>query len=176
MTDSRPPPWAESLLRCSLSRADYEVVSGDLLEDFQEAGGDPGAASQYSRQAIIAALRLGLARRGLIATGCFLVLAMLWLAVMKLTFGHPPYLMHVTLAAAVAVNCLLSINAMCGLAPKSWPLVRAGLLAGGGLGLWGFAANLLASDFEGYIALIGAALVAQAILSLVATPVVRVQH
>jgi len=174
MTDSRPPRWAESLLRCSLSKADYEVVSGDLLEDFQEAGGDPGAVSQYSRQAIIAALRLGLARRGLITTGCFLVLAMLWLAVMALR--HPPYLMHVTLAAAVAVNCLLSINAMCGLAPKSWPVARAGLLAGGGLGVYGFVANLLASDFEGYIALIGAVLVAQAILSLVATPAVRVQY
>jgi len=116
MTDSRPPRWAESLLRCSLSRADYEVVGGDLLEDFQEAGGDPRAASQYSRQAIIAVLRLGLARRGLIATGCFLVVAMLWLAVTKLTLSHPPYLMHVTVAAAVVVNCVLSINAMCGIA------------------------------------------------------------
>jgi hypothetical protein len=176
MTDSRPPRWAEALLRCSLSRADYEVVSGDLLEDFQEAGGAPGADSQYSRQAIIAALRLGLARRGLIATGCFLFLAMLWLAVMQFRLRHPPDLMHVTLAAAVAVNCLLSINAMCGLAPKSWPVVRAGLLAGGGLGLYGFVANLLASPFEGYIALIGVALVAQAMLSLLATPAVRVQH
>jgi len=37
MNAMEPPRWAERLLRVSLSLRDYEVVSGDLLEDFNEA-------------------------------------------------------------------------------------------------------------------------------------------
>ncbi len=35
-TDAAPPVWAETILRAVLKRADFESVSGDLLEEYRE--------------------------------------------------------------------------------------------------------------------------------------------
>jgi hypothetical protein len=60
-TNATPPGWAEDVLRLVLRRADFDAVSGDLLEEYRDrihpARGQTGADSWYVRQVIGFALR-----------------------------------------------------------------------------------------------------------------------
>src|SRR5262245_365413 len=54
MSQTRPPRWAEAILRLALDRESRESVSGDLLEEYREAihprRGRLGADLWYLRQ------------------------------------------------------------------------------------------------------------------------------
>jgi hypothetical protein len=56
-----PPGWAEDVLRLVLRRADFDAVSGDLLEEYRDrihpARGQTGADFWYVRQVIGFAIR-----------------------------------------------------------------------------------------------------------------------
>lgn len=60
-TNATPPAWAEDFLRLLLRRADFDAVSGDLLEEYRDrihpARGQTGADSWYVRQVIGFAVR-----------------------------------------------------------------------------------------------------------------------
>ena len=60
-TNATPPAWAEDFLRLLLRRADFDAVSGDLLEEYRDrihpARGQTGADSWYVRQVIGFAIR-----------------------------------------------------------------------------------------------------------------------
>lgn len=169
----RAPPLADMLLRWSLTADDYEVISGDLLEDLQTAASPGEAVRHFWHQALVAALRLGLARRATIVLGAFCVLAFTWFAVMEAVLRHPYYPLRLMLALVIVALSATTINALRGGGSPLWRWVRRSWLPLGALGAWAFVANLRAADFEGYIALMGAALVAQSLLCLIVIPPAR---
>ena len=61
ITNATPPAWAEGILRLILKRADFDAVSGDLLEEYRDcihpARGHQRADSWYVSQVIGFAVR-----------------------------------------------------------------------------------------------------------------------
>ena len=167
------PPLADTLLRWSLSADDYEVISGDLLEELQTATSGKEAARRFWHQALVAAVRLGVARRAGIVLGAFCVLAFSWFAVMETVLRHPYYPLRLTLALLIAALSVMTIISLRGGSRARWRWVQRAWLPLGVLGAWAFVSNLRAADIEGYIALMSAALVAQSLLCLLAVPPAR---
>jgi hypothetical protein len=167
---TRIPPLADLLLRWSLTADDYEVISGDLLEELQTAISGKAAARRFWHQALLAALRLGVARRAVIGLGAFCVLAFSWFAVMEAVLRHPYYPLRLTLALLIAALSVMTIISLRGGSGARWRWVQRGWFPLGALGAWAFVSNLRAPDVEGYIALMSAALEAQSLLCLLAMP------
>jgi hypothetical protein len=61
ITNATPPAWAEDVLRLVLRHADFDAVSGDLLEEYRDrvhpARGQQRADSWYVRQVLGFAIR-----------------------------------------------------------------------------------------------------------------------
>jgi hypothetical protein len=61
ITNAMPPAWAEGVLRLVLRHADFDAVSGDLLEEYRDrvhpARGQERADSWYVRQVLGVAIR-----------------------------------------------------------------------------------------------------------------------
>ena|SRR5215472_18128141 len=170
MNTMEPPRWAEGLLRISLCRRDYEVVSGDLLEDFNEGGRGRRAAAVYVWQALVASMRLGLARRLMMILALFLVPSMLWFAFMEMRLLHPDRILRSIVAFGIIGHSIVTLQIARGHLTSLKPVVLGGSMIIGSLGAFAFLRNLVAQDFEGYIALISAALVLQTLVSFLAIP------
>lgn len=114
-----------------------------------------------------------MARRAVIVLGAFCVLAFSWFAFMETVLRHPYYLLRLTLALLIAALSVVTIASLHGGSRARWRWVQRGWLPLGALGAWAFVSNIRAADFEGYIALMSAALVAQSLLCLLAMPSAR---
>ena len=117
--------------------------------------------------------RLGIARRAVIVLGAFCVLAFSWFAFMEAGLRHPYYPLRRTVAMLIAALGVMTIISLHGGSTARWRCVQRVWLPLGVLGAWAFVSNLRAADFEGYIALMSAALVAQSLLCLLAAPWAR---
>jgi hypothetical protein len=98
-----------------------------------------------------------------------------WLATMELFLRHPDYGWRFLVEAPIVAEAALTIALLQDLAPAAlrWPLA-AGALATGLLGWWVVAEDLsrpglpARPHFEGYLLIIGLALIAYGVLTIVA--------
>jgi hypothetical protein len=168
------PPSADKLLRWSLTAEDYEVISGDLLEELQLSKSDRAAIARLWFQVFVVVLRLGLGRRVVMVLGAFSAMAFSWFAFMEIALRHPYFAWRLgfsVLAVALGITTMVSLRG--GGNHAHWRWVQRGWLLLAAVGAWAFVANLRATDFEGYIALMSAALVAQGVLCALVIPPVR---
>ena len=104
------------------------------------------------------------------------VLSCGWFATMELVLRHPEYQWRFLVAAAIVVESALTFAALEDLmpaAPLRWPLA-AGAAVTGLLGWWVVAEDLARPGlparphFEGYLLIIGLALIAYGVLTIIA--------
>jgi hypothetical protein len=81
-TNATPPAWAEDVLRLVLRHADFDAVSGDLLEEYRDrvhpARGHQRADSWYVRQVLGFAIRSVGAWGALFGTAIVVRMALDW--------------------------------------------------------------------------------------------------
>jgi hypothetical protein len=176
MRRAQPPRWLEHCLAWVLPARDRETIAGDLFEEYVEARlpelGLVRANWWYLQQVIgFAVIRIsgGLAMRWpLIAISVFTTVAAVWLAVMENVLKHTGYAGRIAsdLGLAAISVCILLIYAL-----ASGTKLRFLLLAGGAAVLaWGAIASvhmLRSPHFEGFVLIIGGALMLQGVLTIV---------
>jgi hypothetical protein len=175
MIPQGPPRWLEKLLLWTLSPRDRETVSGDLLEEYREEQlprvGSPRANIWYLRQSISflyfrsfggSPMRVSLTWISLFTTA-----AGVWLAVMENILKHPGYAERSAIAACIAIQGLATVLWLL----RDGPAVFRALVIAGGAGVAVFGALAIkrildAPHFEGFVLIIGSALIAQGILAV----------
>lgn len=175
MTLKTPPLWLERLLLLLLAAPDRETISGDLLEEYREEVlprvGPVRANLWYLSQSIsFASMRIlgGPRVKPLLTLMClFAVAAGTWLGVMEHILKHDGYARREAIAACIATQGLATV--LC-LLLNGRPLFR-GLLVAGALGIVGLGISAIvkimrATHFEGFVLLIGLALILQGALTL----------
>ena len=170
-----PPRWLERLLILCLSPRDRETISGDLLEEYREEQvphqGSLRANAWYLRQSIsfLSTRSFGgpPMKAALTWVSMFTVASGIWLAAMEHALKHAGYAGRMGIAACIAIQGLatllfvvLSRRAILGV------FVFVGAVAVGLLGVSAIARILEAGHFEGFVLLIGSALVAQSLLTI----------
>jgi hypothetical protein len=171
-----PPRWLERLLLWCLPERDRETISGDLLEEYREIqlprGGPMRANIWYLRQFLgFLAVRSfgGSAMRASLTWLCVgTVLAGAWLAVMENILRHPGYAARSVVAACIVIQGLAT---MLFLMWQGRPLFRIiVLVAAGGVAVLGVSAVariLNSAHFEGFVLIVGIALVMQGTMALI---------
>ena len=176
MIEKKPPRWLEGMLLHFLAARDRETISGDLLEEYREEQvprfGSLRANVWYLYQALslisVWDLLGSVLKRPLIGISLFTAAAGVWLAVMENILQHAGYAGRTVIAAWMTVQGVATL-----LLPMldGRAILRALLAAGAvALGLFGAAAVeriLEAPLFEGFVLLIGCALVTQGLLTVV---------
>ena len=170
MTREAPPRWLERALLRVLCGHDRETISGDLLEEYREEQlprfGLLRADVWYLRQYLsFASVRLwkGSHVNQILALLClFVAAASLWLAIMENVLKHAGYGGRSLIAACLAAQ---AIGTLLYLLFSGRTLVR-GLVLTAALAVLLFGAMtvisiLEAQHFEGYLLLIGVALILQ---------------
>jgi hypothetical protein len=183
MIEKAPPRWLERMLLHFLPARDRETISGDLLEEYREEQvprlGSLRANVWYLRQTLSLISvwdLLGPSLKGpLMGISIFTAAAGVWLAVMENILKHTGYTGRTVIAACMAMQ---------GVATLLLPMLdgrlifRALLVAGAvALGLFGATAVeriMKTPHFEGFVLVIGSALVAQGVLTVVV--VLRPRH
>jgi hypothetical protein len=176
MIEQSPPRWLERMLLHFLPARDRETISGDLLEEYREEQaprlGALRANFWYLRQVLslmpfwdLVGPRLN---QLLMVATVFIVAAGVWLAIMENVLRHAGYRERALIAAAIVIQ---------GMATLLLPLfggrkifrafVAIGAIALAILGASAIRGILAAPHFEGYVLLIGFALVVQGLLTLV---------
>lgn len=183
MKQQAPPRWLEQMLLWSLPARDRLTISGDLLEEYREEQaprlGSLGASVWYLRQWIsfLSVRSFGGSPMNACLTwmSVFTAAAGVWLAVMENVLKHAGYAERSAIGACIAVQGLATV--LC-LVLDGRAVFRTLVLAGGmGVVLLGASAIvriLGAPHFEGFVLLIGSALIAQGVLVLVVVP--RARH
>jgi hypothetical protein len=171
-----PPRWLESLLLTCLPARDRETISGDLLEEYREVQlprlGPMRANIWYARQLLsfLVARTLGGSpmRASLTWMSALIALAGVWLAVMENVLKHPGYPGRSLIAVCIVIQGLATVLLM------MWQgrlifrvIVLAGAVAVAVLGAAAIIRILNAPHFEGFVLLIGAALIVQGMMALV---------
>lgn len=175
MIRQAPPGWLERLLILCLSPRDRETISGDLLEEYREGQvlqlGSLRANLWYLRQSIsflfVRSFGGPRMKAALTWVSVFTVVSGIWLAVMEQVLKHAGYAERMGIAACVAIQglaTLLFVVSNRGGILRA--LVLVGAVAVGLLGLSAIARTLEAGHFEGFVVLIGSALVAQSLLTI----------
>ena len=105
-----------------------------------------------------------------VAFSSFLIIAGSWFALMELWLRHPNSLLHAAGAALIVVYSSLTIAYLHG-DPHRFirPVILLGALCAVPLGIAAAISTLRATDFEGYILLIGLTLAMQGLLTLTFT-------
>ncbi len=175
MTPKSPPRWLEKLLILCLSPRDRETISGDLLEEYREEQvghrGSLRANLWYMRQSIsfLIARSFGAPpiQAALAWLSVFTVACGIWLAAMEQVLKHAGYAGRMGIAASIAIQGLatlvfvvLSRRTILG------AFVFVGAVAVGLLGISAIRRILEVWHFEGFVMLIGSALVAQSLLTI----------
>lgn len=171
-----PPRWAESLLERLLAGRDRESVVGDLHEEYGESVyprlGRVRADAWYLRQVWSLAPRCfaggGAMKKAVLGISWFTFACACWLGVMEMLLRHPGYGMRVGIAALIAFISVATVavrGTRPGLRGDRWLWVGAVVLMG--IGGQAFYRNLRATHFEGFVAIVSVALVAQGLLTLV---------
>ena len=167
-----PPHSLERLLTLLLPTRDHETIAGDLHEAFADHARHTGrlhAVLWYARQVLSftpQALVAGLSHARVLALLCaFTALCGLWLGVMGLILHHPHW--QQLISGTIIAQALLTLTALT--LRRSKLLQRVAML--GCLAIFALAAQaihgmLRSPDFEGYIFLIGLALLVQGSLTL----------
>ena len=173
--DDRPPRWAEAMLMRLLKPNEREAISGDLLEEYREerlpAMGRVRAGFWYLRQVIgIASVQRfqGGPMKSLLLCLCFFSLAATaWLGIMETILHHPGFILRIFVAFLLAAQSLTTIVFLI-LRGRGGMKILVAL--GGGLitifGVSAIASILKAAHFEGYVLVIGCALVLQGALTV----------
>jgi hypothetical protein len=177
----KPLQWAESLLIFLLKTRDRETIPGDLLEEYREDRlpmlGHVRADFWYVRQVFgIACFQPfeGGPMKGILLFLCFFTLAaMTWLGIMEMILHHPGSSLRICMAILLACQ---SLSTILFLMFRGHGRVQLLLRISGGLiaifGISAIVSILKAAHFEGYVLLIGLALILQGALT-VAAPALR---
>jgi hypothetical protein len=169
-----PPRWLETLLRWCLPARDRDSISGDLLEEYREAQlpqlGSVRANLWYLRQLIsfLAVRSFGgsTLRASLTWMSVLTTLAGIWLGIMEQLLKHPGYAARSVVAAAIATQGLATILFLMWHGQRIFrALVLAGAVGVVVLGASAVIRMLNAAHFEGFVLLIGAALMVQGVLA-----------
>jgi hypothetical protein len=170
-----PPRWLERLLLCCLSARDRETISGDLLEEYREEQaprlGSMRANVWYLRQSIgiLSVRSLGGPPMRAVLTwmSVFTAAAGVWLAVMENVLKHAGYAQRTAIAACIVIEGLTTV--LC-LVLDGRSVFRILVLAGAAgavlLGAGAIKRLLDAPHFEGFVLLIGSALIVQGVLAI----------
>jgi hypothetical protein len=176
MIPQAPPKWLERILLWCLSARDRETISGDLLEEYREEQvprlGSMRANLWYLRQSIsfVSVRSVGGApmKTALTCVSVFTAVAGVWLGVMENILKHTGYAERTAIAACIVIQ---------GLATLLWLLRDGGtifrllILAGAAgvviLGASAVKRILAAPHFEGFVLLIGSALIVEGALAFV---------
>ena len=182
MIPQAPPRWLERLLLWCLPERDRETISGDLLEEYREVQlprrGPIGANIWYLRQFLgfLAVRSFGgsTIRASLTWLSVCTALAGAWLAVMENILRHPGYAERSVVAACIVIQGLATILFLMW---QGRPLFRIIILvAAVGVAVLGASAVvriLNFGHFEGFVLIVGVALVVQGIMALVVVGGVR---
>ncbi len=175
MISDTPPRWLERMLLWCLPARDRETISGDLLEEYREEQlprlGSMRANFWYFRQSIsfVSVRNVGgpAMKTALTCMSFFTAVAGLWLAVMENILKHAGYAGRSAIAACIVIQGLATVLWLARDGRTSFRIV---ILAGSvGVALLGASAIkriLDAPHFEGFVFLIGSALIVQGILAL----------
>ncbi len=166
----------EFVLRWCLTERDRETISGDLLEEYREAMlpqfGHLRANLWYMRQLIsfFAVRSFGgpTSRAFLTWTSTFTALAGVWLAVMENVLKHPGHTERSALAAFIVIEALATVLLLICLRLANFKVIVE--LSAVAVGLVGAAALIRiinAPHFEGFVFLIGSALIVQGAMAIV---------
>jgi hypothetical protein len=178
-----PPKWLERILLWSLPVRDRETISGDLLEEYREEQlprlGTLRANVWYLRQSVsfVSVHSVGgpPMKTALTCMSVFTAVAGVWLAVMENVLKHAGYAERSAIAACIVIQGLATLF---WLVRDGGTIFRALILAGAaGVMLLGASAVkriLAAPHFEGFVLLIGSALVVEGVLVFVA--VLQARH
>jgi hypothetical protein len=171
-----PPRWLEAVLLRCLPARDRETISGDLLEEYREVQvprlGPLRANLWYMRQLIsflVARSFGGSTMRASLTGMCVLTaLAGVWLAVMEHILKHPGYAGRSAIAAGIVIQGLATVLFLMWHGhPIFRVIVQAGAMSVVVLGASAIIRILNASHFEGFVLIIGAALIVQGMMALV---------
>lgn len=176
VSNQAPPRWLEMLLLRSLTARDRETISGDLLEEYREVQlprlGAVRANLWYARQLIsfLAArsFRGPAMRASLTWMSALTALAGGWLAVMENILRHPGYAGRAAIAVCIVIQGLATVLFLMWHGQRIMRLiVQAAALGVAVLGASAIIRMLNAPHFEGFVLLIGAALMVQGLMALV---------
>lgn len=182
MSRLAPPRWLEALLLRSLPSRDRETISGDLLEEYREVQlphlGPLGANIWYARQLIsfLAVRSFGgsTMRASLTWISAITALAGVWLALMEIILRHPGYAGRSAIAACIVIQGLATVLFLMLHGRAIFRVfVQAGAVGAAVLGAVAIIRILNAPHFEGFVLLIGAALIVQGLMALVVVGGVR---
>lgn len=177
MKRDAPPRWMEYTLLLFLAARDGECISGDLLEEYRQEQlprrGLLGADFWYLQQLIsflLIRIAGGLLVKGtLLAISFFNVAAGTWLGVMEQILRHTGFGGRSIIAACVVVQAALTAAVLLW---RRYSLMRytveVGAVALVGLGISALYGMLTAKHFEGYVLIIGSALIVQGLLTFFA--------
>ena len=169
-----PPLWLEHMLQRALPTRNRESIAGDLLEAYTDHRQRRGALSAnlwYARQLLsfgpAASLRAAPLEPLLILMCSFTALAGCWLGAMDVLLRHPDIAGHEAIAGTIVLQGMLTLACLRFRRATAllWA-VLAGCIAIVALAAVAFHGLLTSPDFEGYIFLIGLALLIQAILTM----------
>ncbi len=175
MIRESPPRWLQRTLLLFLNPRDRETIFGDLLEEYREEqlpqSGSIRADYWYLRQIIgFASIRLlggPLVKPILILMCLFAVAAGTWLTTMENILKHDGYAVRSVIDASIVLQ---GVATLLFVLLNGRPLFRAIVLTGAVaivcLGAFAIVRILRAQHFEGYILLIGLALILQGVLTL----------
>jgi hypothetical protein len=175
MTLPAPPGWLERFLLLSLSPRDRETISGDLLEEYREERvprlGSFRANVWYARQSVsfLSARSFGgpLMKAALTWMSVFTAAAGAWLIVMEHALKHAGYAGRMGIATLIVIESLATLLFVAfGRRAVLRALVLVGAVAVGLLGVSAIQGILQARHFEGFVLVIGSALVAQSLLTI----------
>ena len=170
-----PPAWAEFLLERMLARADSQIVSGDLREEYAEAIlpriGTVRADFWYLRHVLSFVPRSisqhANIRRTLLFVSVFTSACGCWLAFMELSLRHAGYPIRFGIDLLIALIPVVVITVLffhLGIRAERWLWIAAiSLIA---LAVQAIVRNARSVHFEGFVLLISLVLVLQGILML----------
>lgn len=175
-----PPAWMERLLHTLLPARDRETITGDLYEEFRETRvprlGRTRANLWYLRQ--VASFAPGRLRslashpRGLALVCAFTAVFGMWFTVMDLRLRHP--------ATELGIGVFIFCQAVLTLAALRFGVYRPVRYVAmlGCMGLFWLAGRVLVgivrgNDIEGYILIMAAAILVQAILTFGTLPAAK---
>jgi hypothetical protein len=171
-----PPRWLETLLRWCLPVRDRETISGDLLEEYREVQlprlGPMRANVWYMRQLIsfliVRSVGASTMKAFLTWMSLFTALAGVWLAVMENILRHPGYAARSAVAACIVIQGIATVLFLMwhGGHPIFRIIVQAGAAGVVVLGASAIIGILNAAHFEGFVLVVGAALIVQGVVAL----------
>lgn len=175
MIQSSPPVWIEWLLAHILPPRDRETISGDLLEEYREEQlprlGRGRANLWYLNQSIsfLSVRSLGgpPMKMALTWMSVFIAVAGGWLAFMEYMLKHSGYGQRMGIGAGIAVQGIATLLLLLVDGRSLFrKVILAGALGGMFLGLSAIKRVLNSQHFEGFVVLIGSALIIQGLLTL----------